>query len=35
MIRIVLKGDRYWFQVAGVLCVRSYPQAMKLLKGEA
>lgn len=35
MLRIVLKGNRYWLQVAGVVCVRSYPAAMKLLKGEA
>lgn len=31
MIKLVYKRGRYWFQVAGAVCVATYPQARKLL----
>jgi hypothetical protein len=32
MITLVHRNGRFWFCVAGMQCVRTYPAAMKVLK---
>jgi ribosomal protein L16/L10AE len=31
-LRIISKRGRMWIEVYGVVCVRTYPQAMRLLR---
>lgn len=34
MICLVYRRGQLWFCVAGAVCVRSYPQAVRLMRGE-